>query len=444
MYRNNTNVSVIVSPTPVLTVTNNAPTICSPAATNITMVSPTSGAVITWTTAAVAGVTGNADGIGTSIAQTLTSTNTTPTTVSYVTSITANGCTIPTQTVNVVVNPTLQVTITNNDDSLCSGDTSNIALSSTVAGTVFNWVVTAGGTTGALNGNGASIAQVLTNITNAPITVTYAVTPSFTNAGVTCTGTTQNVSVVVSPIPVLNVTNNNPSICSSTNTDIAISSPTAGVSFAWTTGVVANVTGNINGSGTLINQTLVNSGTATSAVYYTILASANGCVSPQNVQQVLVKPVPVGNANPAFSEICSVDATNVVLNSSLDSTTYAWTVVANGVLGASAGSGAAISQTLTNPTQQTIQVIYTVTPTRNGCSGAPFTVVVNVKPKPVADFLYPTASCKQTEVIVTFNGQTRPNATYSWVVTPATILNSTLDSTHYLSFIIQQVITTSH
>jgi hypothetical protein len=234
---------------------------------------------------------------------------------------------------------------------------------------------------------------------------------------------------VVSPIPVLNVTNNNPSICSSTNTDIAISSPTAGVSFAWTTGVVANVTGNINGSGALINQTLVNSGTATSAVYYTILASANGCVSPQNVQQVLVKPVPVGNANPAFSEICSVDATNVALNSSLDSTTYAWTVVANGVLGASAGSGAAISQTLTNPTQQTKQVIYTVTPTRNGCSGAPFTVVVNVKPKPVADFLYPTASCRQTEVIVTFNGQTRPNATYSWVVTPATILNSTLDST---------------
>jgi hypothetical protein len=182
-------------------------------------------------------------------------------------------------------------------------------------------------------------------------------------------------------------------------------------------------------TGALINQTLVNSGTATSAVYYTILASANGCVSPQNVQQVLVKPVPVGNANPAFSEICSVDATNVALNSSLDSTTYAWTVVANGVLGASAGSGAAISQTLTNPTQQTKQVIYTVTPTRNGCSGAPFTVVVNVKPKPVADFLYPTASCRQTEVIVTFNGQTRPNATYSWVVTPATILNSTLDST---------------
>jgi hypothetical protein len=143
------------------------------------MVSPTSGAVITWTTAAVAGITGNVDGTGTSIAQTLTSTNTTPTTVSYVISITANGCTIPTQTVNVVVNPTPQVTITNNDDSLCSGETSNIALSSTVAGTVFNWVVTAGGTTGALNGNGASIAQVLTNNTNAPITVTYAVTPSF-------------------------------------------------------------------------------------------------------------------------------------------------------------------------------------------------------------------------------------------------------------------------
>jgi hypothetical protein len=73
---------------------------------NIALSSTTSGAVISWTSAAVAGVTGNADGTGTSIAQTLTSTNTTPTTVSYVVSVTANGCTAPTQTVNVVVNPT--------------------------------------------------------------------------------------------------------------------------------------------------------------------------------------------------------------------------------------------------------------------------------------------------------------------------------------------------
>jgi hypothetical protein len=223
---------------------------------------------------------------------------------------------------------------------------------------------------------------------------------------------------VVSPNPVL----------SSTNTNIAISSSTAGVSFAWTTTVVANVTGNINGSGALINQTLVNSGTATSAVYYTILASANGCVSPQNVQQVLVKPVPVGNGTPSFSEICSGDVANATLGSTLDSTTYSWTVISNGILGSSAGTGSTISQTLTNNTQQTKQVIYTVTPTRNGCSGAPFTVVVNVKPKPVADFLYPTASCRQTEVKLTFNGQTRPTAIYSWMVTPATVLNATLDS----------------
>jgi hypothetical protein len=58
--------------------------ICSPASTSIALSSTTSGAVISWTSAAVAGVTGNADGTGTSIAQTLTSTNTTPTTVSYV------------------------------------------------------------------------------------------------------------------------------------------------------------------------------------------------------------------------------------------------------------------------------------------------------------------------------------------------------------------------
>jgi hypothetical protein len=118
---------------------------------------------------------------------------------------------------------------------------SNIALSSTVAGTVFNWTVVTGASAGASAGSGSSIAQQLTNLGTSPITVTYAVTPTFTNAGVTCTGTTQNVSVVVSPNPVLTVTNNAPTICNPASTNIALSSTTSGAVISWTTAAVAGV-----------------------------------------------------------------------------------------------------------------------------------------------------------------------------------------------------------
>jgi predicted Fe-Mo cluster-binding NifX family protein len=357
----------VVSPGPQLTVTNNAPTICSPASTSIALSSTTSGAVISWTSAAVAGVTGNADGTGTSIAQTLTSTNTTPTTVSYVVSVTANGCTAPTQTVNVVVNPTPQVTITNNDDSLCSGETSNIALSSTVAGTVFNWTVVTGGSAGASAGSGSSIAQQLTNLGTSPITVTYAVTPTFTNAGVTCTGTTQNVSVVVSPGPQLTVTNNAPTICNPASTNIALSSTTSGAAISWTTAAVAGVSGNVDGTGTSIAQTLTSTNTTPTTVSYVVSVTANGCTAPTQTVNVVVNPTPQVTITNNDDSLCSGETSNIALSSTVAGTVFNWTVVTGGSAGASAGSGSSIAQQLTNLGTSPITVTYAVTPSIYKC-----------------------------------------------------------------------------
>ena len=78
-------------------------------------------------------------------------------------------------------------------------------------------------------------------------------------------------------------------------------------------------------------------------------------------------------------------------------TTYTWTIASNtGVGGATAGTDQANFTTgvLTNTTLQTQTVVYTVTPTTvttvggaevNSCTGASFTVTVNVKPKVTND-----------------------------------------------------------
>ena len=82
-------------------------------------------------------------------------------------------------TFTITVNPTPNVIATPASQTICSGTSTSIALSSTVAGTTFNWTVTQTGVTGASAGTGNSIAQTLTAAGPNPGTAVYRVVPSF-------------------------------------------------------------------------------------------------------------------------------------------------------------------------------------------------------------------------------------------------------------------------
>ena len=75
------------------------------------------------------------------------------------------GCTGTPITVVVTVNPTPTATATPSSQTICSGSTTSIALSSNVPGTTFSWTVMESGVTGASDGSGSSIAQTLTTTT---------------------------------------------------------------------------------------------------------------------------------------------------------------------------------------------------------------------------------------------------------------------------------------
>ncbi len=98
-------------------------------------------------------------------------------------------------------------------------------------------------------------------------------------------------------------------------------------------------------------------------------------------------------------------------------TTYNWTISNNSnITGASAGTGAQISQLLTN-TSATIQtIIYTVTPTAGSCSGNPFTITVDVYPKPNVQFDLPNQIiCNNTASTVVNLSSTLTGAiTFAW------------------------------
>ena len=154
------------------------------------------------------------------------------------------------------------------------------------------------------------------------------------------------------------------------------------------------------------------------------------CVGSTFTITVTVNPKPV---LPAQAEtICSggtftLTPTNAQPTTIIPTgTTYTWTVVDNpNVTGESdqASPQSSISQTLTNLTNQSQQVVYTVTPTsgaQGGCVGSPFTLTVTISPKPTVQDTT-TAICSGATFTVTptgGNGNIVPvGTTYIWTFT---------------------------
>jgi uncharacterized protein (TIGR02145 family) len=81
--------------------------------------------------------------------------------------------------------------------TICSGESTNIVLTSSVANTIFNWTasVISGTVTGAFADSGLIIDQVLTNPGPSPGIVKYHITPHVGS----CTGDTANFMVTVNP-----------------------------------------------------------------------------------------------------------------------------------------------------------------------------------------------------------------------------------------------------
>src|SRR6185436_19573483 len=121
-------------------------------------------------------------------------------------------------TVIVTVNPLPDVLATPAAQTICSGATTSIPLSTTngVATPTYSWTVVQSNVSGATAGLGATIAQTLTATTAAAGTATYTITPSA--AG--CAGTPIVVVITVNPAPNVVVTPAAQTICSGASTNI--------------------------------------------------------------------------------------------------------------------------------------------------------------------------------------------------------------------------------
>jgi gliding motility-associated-like protein len=367
-------VVVTVIPVPLVNSVVSSLTICSGQPTGITLSSNVTSATFNWTITQ-SGVLGASAGSSTTISQNLTATTTIPGFVTY--SITANegSCQGPATPITITVNPIPVVTPSTILQSVCSGSVSPIQLISSVSGTIFNWNVVQNNVTGASNGTGSSITQVLTATSNNIGEAVYSVTPTVGG----CPGIPMLVTVRVNPIPVATANAAVTTICSSSTTDITLTSSIAGTTFSWTV-IQTGIFGASPGSGTTIAQTLTTVNSTQGTVIYTITPTFNGCSGAPIPITIIVNPKPevFGSAS---ATICSGETPNISLFPSIAATTFAWTVNAINVIGAQAGTGVVINDVLT-ASPNLGSAIYTVTPTANGCSGAPLLVTITVNPAP--------------------------------------------------------------
>jgi hypothetical protein len=167
--------------------------------------------------------------------------------------------------------------------TICSGDTTSIALTSTEpTGIVYSWVVLQEGVNGGTAGNsiasGNTIAQELFATGNTPGTATYTITP-YEDGLTGCSGTPVVIIVTVKPTPnIIAVPSSPQTITSGDTLNIALSSGVVGTTFTWTATPGSGVTGATSGTGNTITDTLISANSA--SVTYNIVATApNGCTN---------------------------------------------------------------------------------------------------------------------------------------------------------------------
>jgi gliding motility-associated-like protein len=379
----NTSFNITVNPTPSLDVTPQLVTICSGQTANLSFVSNVPNASFSWTVAStnVNGASNGSGGNGSfTLNQNLIATGSAVGNAVYTVTPQANTCFGNPIQVPVTVNPNPNVLISPSSQTLCSGETTALSLSSDFAGTTFGWTVsTNAAVTGAFNGSGNVIQQVLSNSSVLPQLVTYTVTPSLNG----CNGTPVSVTVSVNPTPAVSPSVLSQTICSGQSTNILLNANVSSTTFNYTFVSNPGILGANNGTTSPILQQLTNTTSQAAQVVYTIIPTANTCVG--NAVSVTVTVNPVATVIPSATQLTFCSGQNAVaqLSSNVAGATFNWTVTPNAQLtGQSGGNGNTINQQVTNNSFLVQNFNYVITPAFGSCPGTQYNLPVTVNPLP--------------------------------------------------------------
>jgi len=414
---------VTVYPSPNLSNTPPSKQICTNTLTNVILTSAVSGTLFKWTTTGSSPfVTGYSDNPipATAINQVLVNSGFNNETVTYHVTPIANGCNGPVTDYVVTVYPAPDLSNSPLNKTQCNNTTTNITLTSNVAGTLFTWTCTPSSVnlSGFYNNATPSgfLDQTLINTGFNLETVTYHVTPHANG----CEGPITDFVVTVYPVADLSNNPLNMQVCNNTPTNQTLISNVAGTLFTWTaTGSSPLVSGYSDNAipTDFLNQTLINAGLNVEYVTYHMTPYANGCDGPVTDYVVTVVSSPDVYFNPPAQTICSLQTSSIQVLSHVPGTTFAWTTSASSpnLSGYSYSAGNTIAQTITNSGSTIEFVTYSVLPTAWGCPpGVPQNVVLTVNPKPVITNSVTTfQQCSSSGTNIVLQSSV-PGSSYSW------------------------------
>jgi gliding motility-associated-like protein len=291
----------------------------------------------------------------------------------------ANGCTATDQA-NVTLNNTPPNANAGPDAVLnCTTTSINLSGSSSTAGVSFAWAgpsITAGGTTTTPTVNGAGLYTI--TVTN-PVNGCTATD----QANVTLNNTPPNANA--GPDQILN--------CTIPTVNMAGSSTTAGVSFAW------------SGPGIISGGTTATPTVNTAGLYIiTVTNPVNGCTATDQANVTMNGTPPNSNAGSDQILNCTVTSLNMSGSSSTAGATYAWAGPAI------TGGGTTSTPSINGPGSYTV----TVTDPSNGCTSTDVAdVTQNITPPGANAGLDDVLNCNVSNVNLNASS-TAPGATFNW------------------------------
>jgi gliding motility-associated-like protein len=315
-------------------------------------------------------------------------------------------CTGTTQTFTVTVNPTptvndpLDLTLCNN------AQTNPVNFTGNVAGTVYNWTNSLPNIGLTSTGTGNIAPFVATNPSTTTVIADLSVTPTFTNLGVTCTGTPQNFTITVHPTA--NLTSGGTEICSNENVGLTLTSNIPSI-ISWQGTNNVNVTGEtlVPQASNLINDLLINPTNNAQIVTYTIalITSDFGCPSGPFTIPVIVNALPDVQFAPINAPFCDLDPIQFQ-NTTPGTNTYVWNF----------GDGS--TSTDQNPTNVydafgTYNVSLTATNSVTGCVDSLIQPVTILESPAVGFTASATEGCVLFETVFT-DIINAPNTTLTW------------------------------
>ena len=297
----------------------------------------------------------------------------------YNATVTVLGCTSAPSSTTLSIKST-PVIIASNSGPQCEGTSVNLDATN-LAGVTYSWTGPGGYNSNIRN---PVLGSVL--VSNAGI---YSV--AGTLAG--CLGPAATTNVTIYPIPAAPAASSNTPVCAGQDLNLAATS-ISNATYSWT---------GPNGFTSATQNPSISPATTLASGTYAVTATVNGCTGPAASTVTLVNPIPAAPVLSSNTPVCELATLNLAA-ANVASATFNWT----------GPNGFAVATQ--NPSISNVSLAasgtYNATVTVAGCTSAPSSTAVTIKPTPVLTASSNSPVCVGASLDLAASAYT--GATYSW------------------------------